>query len=75
MAPETILNERDTATLLGLTARALQSWRMRGYGPPFVRISSRCVRYRREDLDAWLAARVVRSTSEPTPADADGGAR
>jgi hypothetical protein len=43
--------------------------RYRGDGPPFVRVSSRCVRYRPEDLEAWTAARVRISTSDRRDAD------
>jgi predicted DNA-binding transcriptional regulator AlpA len=36
----------------------LAQWRYRSEGPPFVRLG-RHVRYRREDVDAWLAASAV----------------
>ncbi|MCC6160304.1 MAG: helix-turn-helix domain-containing protein [Deltaproteobacteria bacterium] len=76
MADDIILCERDAARILGLSPRALQAWRCQGRGPQFIRVSSRCVRYRREDLDSFLAARVVSSTSQPTLADlVDGGLR
>ena len=55
-----LLDPRQAATRLGLpSARTLESWRCRGYGPPFVRLSPRLVRYRAIDIDRWLAARVV----------------
>ncbi|MCL4233861.1 MAG: helix-turn-helix domain-containing protein [Deltaproteobacteria bacterium] len=75
MSHDILLGERGAAEILGLSTRALQSWRVRGFGPAFVRVSGRCVRYRREDLDAFIAARIVSSTSEPTPAELEGGAR
>jgi predicted DNA-binding transcriptional regulator AlpA len=53
-----LIDERAAAESLGLTPRTLQHWRWRGDGPPFVRISSRCVRYRKSDLEAWAAERV-----------------
>ena len=62
--PESLLSEAQSADLLGVTPRALQAWRQRGGGPPFVRISSRCVRYRRRDLIGWAEARLRTSTSE-----------
>ncbi|MCB9480026.1 MAG: helix-turn-helix domain-containing protein [Planctomycetaceae bacterium] len=70
-----VLSETQAAQRLALTPRALQAWRYQGRGPKFVRISARCVRYRVEDLDAWLEARIVQSTSEPTSADLVEGAR
>ena len=63
LGPVVLVDERRAARALGLEPRTLQEWRRRGGGPPFVRISSRCVRYRLVDLEAWAAARVVGSTS------------
>lgn len=40
--------------------------RVRGEGPPYIKVG-RAVRYRDSDVDAWLAARIINSTSE-TPA-------
>ena len=55
-----LLDQRQAATRLGLpSARTLETWRCRGYGPPFLRLSPRLVRYRASDIDQWLAARVV----------------
>jgi predicted DNA-binding transcriptional regulator AlpA len=56
--------ERQAAAFLGVTVRALQKWRVTGSGPRFVRISSRCIRYRRRDLIAWIEARLKSSTAE-----------
>ena len=55
-----LLDQRQAPTRLGLpSARTLEAWRHRGYGPPFLRLSPRLVRYRASDIDRWLAARVV----------------
>lgn len=62
--PVELLNEREAARLLGYTPRALQKWRMTGGGPRFVRVSARSVRYRRQDLDAWIRERLRQSTSD-----------
>jgi hypothetical protein len=40
--------------------------RMRKQGPPFLRLSRRAIRYRRADLDDWLASRRV-STTDTAP--------
>ena len=61
---DALLSEGQAATLLGVTPRALQAWRQRGGGPLFVRISSRCIRYRKRDLVAFAEARLRSSTSE-----------
>lgn len=59
-----LVDERDAAELLSLTPRTLQEWRRRGEGPPHVRVSSRCIRYRIVDLEEWAAERVRTSTSD-----------
>jgi len=61
---DALLQERFAADFLGVTPGALQKWRMKGGGPRFVRISSRCVRYRRRDLIEWAQAHLQVSTSE-----------
>ena len=62
--PDALVLERFAADFIGVTPRALQKWRMTGTGPRFVRISSKCVRYRRRDLVEWAQAHLKASTSE-----------
>ena len=62
--PDALIDEHRAAEFLSLNHRTLQQWRLRGTGPPFIRISSRCVRYRYRDLYAWVEERVRTSTSE-----------
>lgn len=59
-----LINEHEAADYLGYSVRALQNWRHRGGGPPFIKVSSRTVRYRRRELDDWANARLVKSTSD-----------
>jgi predicted DNA-binding transcriptional regulator AlpA len=60
---ETILRTPEAAAYLKLAQPTLEKYRVRGEGPPFVKIGPRVVGYRRTDLDAWLANRVCMSTS------------
>lgn len=60
-----VLDERDAATYIGMSAGFLRRARMVGRtksgvtGPNFVKVpGGRAVRYRLADLDAWLAANV-----------------
>jgi len=59
-----LLTEGQAATILGFSPRTLQAWRVRGGGPAFVHVSARCVRYRREELEAWISERLRISTSD-----------
>ncbi len=45
-------------------ARTLANWRMRGIGPPFVKMGHKMIRYRKGTLDAWMANREYQFTSQ-----------
>jgi hypothetical protein len=64
----TIMTVRETAAYLGLTKSTLDGWRCRGAGPIFLKLG-KAVRYRVEDLDAFVAANVRTSTSSSSAAD------
>lgn len=46
----------DAAMLIGVAKQTLRVWRHEGKGPKFYRYSSKCIRYRRADVDAWIEA-------------------
>jgi predicted DNA-binding transcriptional regulator AlpA len=52
----------EVASLLALSVRTLEGLRLRGGGPPFVRLG-RSVRYRRGDVIDWILNRRINSTS------------
>jgi len=58
-----LITPDQAAVLLSLNAKVLERWRGNGQGPAFVRLSSKTIRYRREDLDAFVGARVRASTA------------
>jgi|TARA_B100000315_G_scaffold146861_1_gene135801 hypothetical protein len=62
-----LICEEIAAEYLDLTKRTLQVWRQKGGGPKFIRISSRCIRYRRIDLRTWAEDRLRTSTADPGP--------
>jgi len=59
-----LLKEGEAAKFLNISPRTLQGWRVTGGGPTFIKISSRCVRYRWEDLEEWIQERARRSTAD-----------
>lgn len=59
----TLLNQREAANLLRLSQRTLERLRVSGGGPVYVK-TRRLARYREADLERWIAARTVASTSE-----------
>ena len=64
--PNEILTTREAATYCRLGKPTLERFRITGEGAPYLKIGG-AVRYRRCDLDAWLATRLTRSTSEVRP--------
>lgn len=62
-SPDDLLLPATVAVLLALTTKTLEQWRWRGIGPRFLKLG-RLVRYRRSDVDAWLAERVCASTRD-----------
>ena len=65
-----LINEVLAAEFLDVTDRTMQAMRQRGDGARFVRISSRCVKYRRIDLREYSEGRLRTSTSDPGQAAA-----
>jgi predicted DNA-binding transcriptional regulator AlpA len=62
-----LLHERETAELLGMSVHWLRRKRWEGDGVPFIRLgdgSKGAIRYRLEDIDRYIAARVRLSTSD-----------
>jgi hypothetical protein len=51
----TLLTEDDVATQLHVSVASIRRWRLERRGPPFMKVGS-LVRYRLEDMEAWLAA-------------------
>lgn len=65
--PHRVLTVRDAASFLSSTKGWLDQARLRGDGPPFVRLGTgrgARVGYRLLDLQNWLDSRVCNSTSD-----------
>ncbi len=61
---QSLLNTYEAANFLGLSPRTLEALRLRGGGPPFIRVTVKAVRYKPADLDAWIESRRRHSTSD-----------
>lgn len=62
--PKALLKTRKAANHLDLSPRTLESWRLKGGGPPFIALSPKAVRYHPDDLESWIATRRRKSTSD-----------
>lgn len=65
-----LINETAMAEFLDLSVRSLQQYRYRGGGPKFVKIATKCVKYRRIDGRTWAESLLRSSTSDPGQAAA-----
>jgi predicted DNA-binding transcriptional regulator AlpA len=59
-----ILRTPDAAAYLSLGTPTLEKLRLTGGGPRYVKLGARAIGYDMRDLDAWIDASKVESTSE-----------
>ncbi len=51
-----LLNEHDVAHITGLSVASVRRWRLLRQGPKYLKIGA-AVRYKAEDVSAWLESR------------------
>ena len=59
LEPLALLTTPQAADECGICAETMAIWRRRGSGPPYVRLTSKSLRYRRADLADWVAACLI----------------
>ncbi|MCG7199638.1 helix-turn-helix domain-containing protein [Marinobacter pelagius] len=59
-----LLTTAKAAEILGVSKAFLERDRWAGARVPFIKIGSRAVRYRMEDLERYIEKQIRRSTSE-----------
>ena len=67
---KTLHDEKREAARLGFSVRTLQQWRVKGEGPPFIKLGA-SVRYDPAAVDAWLDEHTRTNTGPsagPAPA-------
>lgn len=62
--PDELLSGDQVAELLGVSSQWVTIGRSKHYGPPYIVIGPRRIRYRRRDLALWLEQRSYRHTRE-----------
>jgi predicted DNA-binding transcriptional regulator AlpA len=62
-----LLTTEDVAEIAGLSPETLAQWRWLKKEIPYVRLGTKCVRYRQSDIDAWLAKRLVSVATGEAP--------
>ena len=59
-----LLNTEQAAELLNCTTRKLEADRIKGGGIRYIKIG-KCVRYNLSDIETYIQANTVNSTSQP----------
>jgi excisionase family DNA binding protein len=62
-----LLTTDEVAEMTGLSRETLAQWRWLKKEIPFVRLGTKCVRYRQSDIDAWLTKRLVSVATGENP--------
>lgn len=68
IAQKNLVEEKRAGEIIGgaerpISKRTLQSWRLRGVGPPYIKCG-RSVRYDVTEINRWLESRKCMSTSD-----------
>ena len=53
------LTTEEAADMLGVAPATMRDWKAQRVGPPYVQLSSRCVRYRQSDIEKFITDRRV----------------
>ena len=59
-----LLNEHDVARITGLSVASVRRWRLLRQGPKYLKIGA-AVRYKPEDVAAWIASRPSGGEHQP----------
>ena len=59
-----LFTEKQASEFLQCRPQTLSGWRIKGDGPPYVKIGGRYVRYRYCDLMEWIKQGLRHSTSD-----------
>lgn len=62
-----LLNEHDVARITGLSLASVRRWRLLRQGPKYLKLGA-SVRYRPEDIFAWLETRPTGGEQPEVPA-------
>lgn len=64
ITPRVLFTEKQEAQRLGFSQRTLQSWRLKGGGPPYFKVGNGGIRYDPNLSDAWLDGCLRTNTSQ-----------
>jgi hypothetical protein len=59
-----LLKDTQAASRIGISVRTLRKWRLAGKGPRIVKLAGWAVRYRLDDLDAFVTSHEPKATKQ-----------
>ena len=65
---ESLLTPRQASEFLGIPESTLAQWRSQRRGPPYIKLESRLIRYRRSDLEVYIGQHLVEAEVDKTHA-------
>lgn len=72
---EPLWTTADFCARLNIAQATAHQWRWKGIGPVYLKLANGAVRYRPQDVEAWLDGQARTSTSAPEPPAVSRGAR
>ncbi|HET8899315.1 MAG TPA: helix-turn-helix domain-containing protein [Rhodanobacteraceae bacterium] len=54
LAAGCLLTDVELAALYGVSLQTVRNWRWKGEGPRYVKLGARCIRYRPQDVQAFI---------------------
>lgn len=69
---DALLVPQRAAGMLGVSKNTLANWRVDGRGPRYIKLGASrtsAIRYKRSDIEAYIALMTRSSTADPGPGD------
>jgi hypothetical protein len=60
---DVLVDDKTLGKMLGLSPSYLRKLRVKGGGPPFIRLAAKAIRYRVGDALGWASAKTANSTA------------
>lgn len=66
LIPSVLIDARELSAMLSVSKPSIWRWKEAGKLPPAIALTSQCIRWRRSDVEAWLAGFPVVGSTDAT---------
>ncbi len=66
LVPSALIDAAELARMLAVSKPSIWRWKEAGKLPPAITLTSQCIRWRRSDVDAWLAGFPIVGSTDAT---------